>query len=137
MSSFVMSKAEVIVLFDLLGLSSLPTGVRDLPEVGKYEYKCIVDKFVSHRLIDLARGYARPDIGLERFLFPMINTEVIMIFHYGADGSCSFNSTLYFAKNGLTAVLDMKDAVKFLTISSSNDLLLFIPEISPDKVNGK
>ncbi|MFZ2787974.1 MAG: hypothetical protein WAZ69_11570 [Trichococcus flocculiformis] len=131
MSSFIMSKQEVVVLFDLMGTSSIPVGIKDLPQVDGYEYESIVDSFSARRLIDRESETFRPDKGLEHFLLPVVKAKRILLFNYGVDGTCTFNASLYFAKIGLVAIFDNgHDTVKFLTIDSVDDLLLFIPNIN-------
>lgn len=130
MSSFIMTKSEVVVLFDLLAASSIPVGIKDLPEVDKFEYERIVASFLANRLIDHTSETVKPDKGLEKFLLPMVTAKKIMLFNYGIGGTCVFNTSLYFAKSGLVAMLDNVDGtIKFLTIDSVVDLLLFIPDI--------
>lgn len=131
MSSFIMSKSEVSVLFDVMGASSIPVGIGDFEDVGEAEYRQIVESFLDNRLIDRESKYFRPDKGLERFILPVIKNKVIMIFNYGIGGTCRFNASLYFAENGLTALLENNDGtIKFLTLDSIDDLLLFIPDIN-------
>lgn len=131
MSSFIMSKSEVGVLFDLMGASSIPVGIDDFTEVSEAEYQQIVESFLDNKLIDRESKGFRPDKGLERFLLPIIKNRVIMIFNYGIDGTCTFNVSLYFAEVGLVALLENNDkTIKFLTLDSIDDLLLFIPDIN-------
>lgn len=131
MSSFIMSKSEVGVLFNLIGVSSILVGIDDFPEVGEVEYQRIVESFFDNKLIDRESETFRPDKGLERFLLPIIKNKAIMIFNYGIDGTCTFNASLYFAESGLVALLENSDeTIKFLTLDSIDDLLLFIPDIN-------
>lgn len=131
MSSFIMSKLEVVVLFDLMGALSIPVGIKGLTEVDEVEYRRIIDSFLDNKLIDRECKDFRPDKGLERFLLPIVKAETIMIFNYGIDSTCVFNATLYFAESGLVALLDNKDeTIKFIILDSIDDLLLFIPDIS-------
>lgn len=131
MSSFIMSKSEVGVLFDLMGASSIPVGIVDFTEVSEAEYRQIVESFLDNKLIDSESKGFRPDKGLERFLLPIINNRVLMIFNYGIDGTCTFNVSLYFAEGGLVALLENNEkTIKFLTLDSIDDLLLFIPDIN-------
>ena len=59
-----------------------------------------------------------------------------MLFNYGIGNKCTFNASLYFSKSGLVVVLDNQDnSIKFLTIDSFNDLLLFIPDGSDTMSN--
>ena len=137
MSSFIMSKSEVVVLFDLMLASSIPVGIKSLPQVDEFEYERIVDSFSSNRLIDKTSKTFKPDRGLEQFLLPVVTAKRIMLFSYGIDSTCSFNASLYFAKRGLVALLDNTDGmIKFLTIDSVDDLLLFIPDINVPSAEG-
>lgn len=131
MSSFIMSKSETAVLLDLFSASSIPVGIMNLTEVDGIEYQRIVDSFLAGGLIDKEGGTIRPDKGLEQFLLPIVKAEAIMIFNYGIDSVCTFNTSLYFARSGLAALLDnSNDTVKFLTLDSFDHLLLFIPDIA-------
>ncbi len=133
MSSFIMSKSEVVVLFDLMAASSIPVGIKDLPQVDEFEYERIVNSFSANRLIDKTSETFKLDKGLEQFLLPVVTAKKIMLFNYGIDGICSFNASLYFSKRGSVAVLDNGDGtIKFLTIDSVDDLLIFIPDINKD-----
>lgn len=126
-----MGKSEVVVLFDLMGASSIPVGIKDLAEVDLLEYQHIINSFFEDKLIDRNSKSFRPDRGLERFLLPIVKAKAIMIFNYGIGSVCTFNASLYFAESGLVALLDNKDeTVKFLTLDSIDELLLFIPDIS-------
>ena len=130
MSSFIMTKSEAVVLFDLLAASSIPVGIKDLPQVDEFEYERIVASFLANRLIDNTSETIMPDKGLERFLLPIMTAKEIMLFNYGVGGTCVFNTSLYFSKSSLVAMLDYVDGtIKFLTIDSVEDLLLFIPDI--------
>lgn len=131
MSSFIMSKSEVGVLFDLMGASSIPVGIGDFTEVSEVEYRQIVKSFSDNKLIDRESKGFRPDKGLERFLLPIIKNRIIMIFNYGVGSTCTFNASLYFAEGALVALLENNDeTIKFLTFDSIDDLLLFIPDIN-------
>lgn len=131
MSSFIMSKSEVVVLLNLIGALSIPVGIKVLTEVDEMEYQRIVDSFLASGLIDKKGETVRPDKGLEQFLLPMVKAKAIMIFNYGVDNSCTFNASLYFAESGLVALLENNnDTIKFLTLDSIDELLLFIPDIT-------
>lgn len=131
MSSFIMSKPKVVVLFDLMGTSSIPVGIKDLPQVDEYEHERIVESFLTSYLIDKESETFRPDKGIEHFLLPIVKAERILLFNFGLDSTCTFNASLYFSKTGLIAIIDNgDDTVKFLTINSVDDLLLFIPNIN-------
>lgn len=131
MSSFIMTKSEVVVLFDLIGITSIPVGIRDFTEVSEAEYQRIVESFGENKLIDRQSKTFRPDKELERFILPIIKSKAIMIFNYGIDNTCTFNASLYFAESGLVALLENNDGtIKFLTLDSIDDLLLFIPNVS-------
>lgn len=138
MSSFIMSKSEVVVLFDLMAFPLIPIGIRGLPQLDEFEYRRIVNSFSANRLIDKTSETIKPNKGLEQFLLPVVTALKIMLFNYGINGTCSFNASLYFAKKGLVAVFDNGDGkIKFLTIDSIDDLLLFIPEVSGNVTTGK
>lgn len=138
MSSLIMSKSEVVVLFDLMAFPSIPIGIRGLPQLDEFEYRRIVNSFSANRLLDKTSETIKPDKGLEQFLLPVVTALKIMLFNYGINGTCSFNASLYFAKKGLVAVFDNGDGtIKFLTIDSVDDLLLFIPEVSGNVTTGK
>ena len=130
MSSCIMQKAEVVVLFDLLCDAAIPISIKDLPKVSEFEHARITKAFVDGRLIDNAIDNIRFDKGFEPFLLPILKSEKVMLFNYGLNGKCLFNATLYFSKCGAAAIFDTDaDEVRFITIDSFDDLLLFIPKI--------
>jgi hypothetical protein len=126
-----MSKSEAVVLFDLSGVSSIPVGIKDLPDVDEQEYQRIINSFSTKRMIDFECNIFRPDKGLEKFLLPIVRAKNIMLLNYGAGNKCTFNVSLYFAENCLVAALDNEDeSIMFLTIESVDDLLVFIPDVT-------
>lgn len=136
MNSMIMSKSEAVVLFDLIGVSSIPVGLHDLPDVDEYKYEKIMINFSANKLIDFDSESFRPDKGLDRFLLPILQAKYIMIFNYGEGNKCTFNATLYFAEKGLTAILDdQDDSAVFLTLDSENELMLFIPDLSDTDIS--
>ncbi len=136
MSSFILSKPEVVVLFELMADSSIPVGIKDLPQVDVFEYERIVDSFSAIHLVDKTSQTFKPDKGLEKFLLPIVTAEKILLFNYGKDSTCTFNTSIYFSRKGLVALLDHIDAtIKFVTISSFDELLLYIPDLDENIVS--
>lgn len=137
MSSFLLSKAQLVVLFDCLldslGHLSLPVSIRDLPEVNPEERQQILSSFYASRLLDSQSPTFRPDRGLDPFLLPIVKTKTILLWNHGVDGVCTFNASLYFSPVGVVALRDRGgNGVRFQTLDSVEDLLLFLsPDFAP------
>ncbi len=129
MSSFLISKDEFVVLFDLFKIENFTIGIENFHEVEEDRYNDILNDFLEYKLIMKKEDRYLLNTKLEEYILPVLKADRILIFNYGIEKTCDFNATMYFSDKKLVAVLEGNEEIlHFILIDSYDDLELFIPD---------
>ena len=126
MSSFLMTKAEFLVLLKLLGIESLPIGITSMPDVSVAEAKKIKDDFCKAGLIKYDLEHLLIDKGLEEYILPLVQAKTMFVYNYGTDNNCLFNTTVYLSGKSAVVLQADNDTVRFIHFVELLDFSYFI-----------
>ncbi|MCL1912847.1 MAG: hypothetical protein FWG10_02930 [Eubacteriaceae bacterium] len=140
MTSFVMSKHQMVVLFSLLSKRAIPIGFVDLLPVCNNDRIAIVRGFIENKILIPSDNKLNTDKNLEAYLEPIFTSEKVLILSYGiSELGHLFNATFYTSKGSLVALLDLPDnMVQMVKFDNYSELDIFLPSLSQSReMNGE
>jgi hypothetical protein len=139
MNSFVISKTELVVLFDLICNIAIPTGITNLPEISDSTQSNIIKLLMNSGLINEHHDSFLPGEKLNLYFASIMDCQNIMAYNLGNDKEYTFNTTLFPSDKGVVSILDVSsDDVQFIKFESFDELMIFLPvfnENSDDMTN--
>lgn len=133
MGSIVLSKQALVVLFDVLKITDILSGVRGLSAVSETPKNNIIQELINQRYVCHNRGIYFPDKGLVPLLLPISSAETIVVYNYGVEGDLLFNETLYFSPRGCVGMKELdSEYVQIIRFEEVDDILLSLRLLTSD-----
>jgi len=127
---FYMDKATAVVFLNVISNGKLPVSI-NTSSISNVRWQEIVATIISNHLIDSSNGVVRPDKGFDPFLIPMINAQAVVVYKRIDIDGAEFCVSVYPSPRGLSAIVDdMSEEVRFVRISSFDDLWLLLTPFS-------